>query len=188
MFFGSSDPDEPLFGHGVDAATVGMLVDVLTDAGFVATAVEHVHDQVGVLVAERTGVDWKMDTLSTESISEKQDVLQIRHASFPSFEVVFILLRIERLTWPRPKATTRPCSCRNATRSPSRNTSKYRYDRRTSRRTTGRTPELTNSSAWPRTASGDRSRVCWSALASDRVALLRWRGCVPPSCVRLSPG
>ncbi|MFC6825045.1 class I SAM-dependent methyltransferase [Halopelagius fulvigenes] len=55
MFFGSSDPEEPLFGHGVDSATVGMLVDVLTDVGFAVTAVERVHDQVGVLVAERAG-------------------------------------------------------------------------------------------------------------------------------------
>ena len=54
MFFGSSDPEEPLFDHGVDAATVGMLVDVLTDVGFVVTEVERVHDQVGVLVAERS--------------------------------------------------------------------------------------------------------------------------------------
>lgn len=57
MFFGSTDPEEPLFGHGVDAATVGVLVDVLTDVGFVVTAVERVHDQVGVLVAERVGGD-----------------------------------------------------------------------------------------------------------------------------------
>ncbi|ELZ03419.1 class I SAM-dependent methyltransferase [Natrialba asiatica] len=57
MFFGSTDPEEPLFGHGIDAATVGMLVDVLTDVGFVVTAVERVHDQVGVLVAERVGGD-----------------------------------------------------------------------------------------------------------------------------------
>lgn len=54
MFFGSPDPEETLFGHGVDAATVGMLVDVLTDAGFVVTAVERVHNQVGVLVAEQS--------------------------------------------------------------------------------------------------------------------------------------
>lgn len=33
MFFGLSDPEESLFGHGVDAATVGMLVNVLTDVG-----------------------------------------------------------------------------------------------------------------------------------------------------------
>ncbi|ELZ23835.1 type 12 methyltransferase [Haloterrigena salina JCM 13891] len=61
MFFNSSDPEEPLFGHGVDAATVGMLVDALTDAGFVLTAVERVHDQVGVLVAELGGDDATAD-------------------------------------------------------------------------------------------------------------------------------
>ncbi len=57
MFFGSPDPDEPLFGHGVDGATVGTLVDILTDVGFVVTEVERVHDQVGVLVAERSDED-----------------------------------------------------------------------------------------------------------------------------------
>ncbi|WP_323171536.1 class I SAM-dependent methyltransferase [Natrialba sp. PRR66] len=62
MFFDSPAPEEPLFGHGVDAATVGMLVDVLTDAGFVLTAVERVHDQVGVLVAELAGDDTEGDT------------------------------------------------------------------------------------------------------------------------------
>lgn len=62
MFFDSPDPEEPLFGHGVDAATVGMLVDVLTDAGFVLTAVERIHDQVGVLVAERFDDDTKAGT------------------------------------------------------------------------------------------------------------------------------
>ena len=55
MFFASPDPEEPLFDHGVDAATVGMLVDVLTDVGFAVTTVERVHDQVGVLVAEQAG-------------------------------------------------------------------------------------------------------------------------------------
>lgn len=67
MFFGSSDPEEPLFGHGVDAATVGMLVDVLTDVGFVITAVERVHDQVGVIVSEKPSDDVERDTVSTES-------------------------------------------------------------------------------------------------------------------------
>ncbi|WP_247001863.1 class I SAM-dependent methyltransferase [Halosolutus gelatinilyticus] len=67
MFFGSPDPEEPLFGHGVDAEPVGMLVDELTDAGFALTAVERVHDQVGVLVAERTDGD----TGSVESTAEK---------------------------------------------------------------------------------------------------------------------
>ncbi|MFC6962275.1 class I SAM-dependent methyltransferase [Halocatena marina] len=70
MFFGSSDPEEPLFGHGVDAATVGELVDVLTDAEFVVTAVERVHDQVGVLVAEQASDNAERDTLPTESMSE----------------------------------------------------------------------------------------------------------------------
>jgi SAM-dependent methyltransferase len=56
MFFGEPDPDEPFFSPEVDdPATVGTLADALTDAGFSLTAVERVHDQVGVLVAERTG-------------------------------------------------------------------------------------------------------------------------------------
>ena len=54
MFFESSDLEELLFDHGVDTATVGMLVDVLTDVGFAVTTVERIHDQVGVLVAERS--------------------------------------------------------------------------------------------------------------------------------------
>ncbi|QLH77245.1 class I SAM-dependent methyltransferase [Halosimplex rubrum] len=53
MFFGSPDPEDPLFDHGVDGETVGMLVEMLTDVGFVVTDIERVHDQVGVLVAER---------------------------------------------------------------------------------------------------------------------------------------
>ncbi|MFC3958476.1 class I SAM-dependent methyltransferase [Halovivax cerinus] len=54
MFFGEPDPDEPFFSPDVDdPATVGHLVDALTDAGFAVTAAERVHDQVGVLVAER---------------------------------------------------------------------------------------------------------------------------------------
>ncbi|MFA1610645.1 class I SAM-dependent methyltransferase [Halobellus rubicundus] len=56
MFFGTPDPDEPFYSPEVDdPATVGTLVDALTDEGFVLTAVERVHDQVGVLVAERFG-------------------------------------------------------------------------------------------------------------------------------------
>ncbi len=56
MFFGEPDPDEPFYSPDVDdPATVGTLADALTDAGFVLTAVERVHDQVGVLVAERAG-------------------------------------------------------------------------------------------------------------------------------------
>jgi SAM-dependent methyltransferase len=54
MFFGEAHPEEPFYDPAVDdPATVGTLVDALTDAGFVLTAVERVHDQVGVLVAER---------------------------------------------------------------------------------------------------------------------------------------
>ena len=54
MFFGEPDPDEPFYSPEVDdPATVGTLADALTDAGFSLTAVERVHEQVGVLVAER---------------------------------------------------------------------------------------------------------------------------------------
>ncbi|MDQ2053494.1 class I SAM-dependent methyltransferase [Halobellus sp. H-GB7] len=56
MFFGAPDPDEPFYSPEVDdPATVGTLVEALTDEGFVLTAVERVHEQVGVLVAERFG-------------------------------------------------------------------------------------------------------------------------------------
>ena len=55
MFFGEPDPEEPFYSPEVDdPATVGTLADAFTDAGFSLTAVERVHDQVGVLVAERT--------------------------------------------------------------------------------------------------------------------------------------
>lgn len=54
MFFGDPDPDVPFYGPDVDdPATVGVLADAFTDAGFALTAVERVHDQVGVLVGER---------------------------------------------------------------------------------------------------------------------------------------
>jgi len=54
MFFGEPDPEEPFYSPAVDdPATVGLLADALTDAGFALTAVETVHEQVGVLVAER---------------------------------------------------------------------------------------------------------------------------------------
>ena len=56
MFFGNTDSDEPFYSSEVDdPATVGVLADALTDAGFSLTAVERVHEQVGVLVAERAG-------------------------------------------------------------------------------------------------------------------------------------
>jgi cyclopropane fatty-acyl-phospholipid synthase-like methyltransferase len=54
MLFGEPNPDEPFYSPEVDdPATVGALADALTDAGFSLTAVERVHEQVGVLVAER---------------------------------------------------------------------------------------------------------------------------------------
>jgi SAM-dependent methyltransferase len=53
MFFGEPDPDEPFYSPEVDdPSTVGHLADAMTDAGFALTAVERVHEQVGVLVAE----------------------------------------------------------------------------------------------------------------------------------------
>ena len=56
MFFGTPDPDASFYDPTVDdPATVGTLVDALTDEGFVLVAVERVHEQVGVLVAERFG-------------------------------------------------------------------------------------------------------------------------------------
>ena len=56
MFFGEPDADEPFYSPEVDdPATVGLLADALTDAGFALVAVEMVHEQVGVLVAERAG-------------------------------------------------------------------------------------------------------------------------------------
>ncbi|MFW6382857.1 MAG: class I SAM-dependent methyltransferase, partial [Haloferacaceae archaeon] len=56
MFFEEPDPSEPFYDPAVDdPATVGTLVDALTDEGFVLVAVERVHEQVGVLVAERFG-------------------------------------------------------------------------------------------------------------------------------------
>jgi SAM-dependent methyltransferase len=55
MFFGGPDPAEPFYSPEVDdPATVGVLADALTAAGFSLSAVERVHEQIGVLVAERT--------------------------------------------------------------------------------------------------------------------------------------
>lgn len=54
MFFGDTDPAEPVYSREtIYPSTVGRLVDALTDAGFAVTAVEKIHDQVGVLVGER---------------------------------------------------------------------------------------------------------------------------------------
>jgi len=48
------NPEEPFYSPEVDdPATVGVLADAFTDAGYALTAVEPVHDQVGVLVADR---------------------------------------------------------------------------------------------------------------------------------------
>ncbi len=58
MLFADADPDDPFYTPAVDdPATVGALADMFTDAGFALTAVERVHDQVGVLVGERVAVD-----------------------------------------------------------------------------------------------------------------------------------
>jgi SAM-dependent methyltransferase len=58
MFFGEPDPDDPFYSPEVDdPATVGTLADAFTGAGFALTAVERVHDQVGVLVGNRLGAD-----------------------------------------------------------------------------------------------------------------------------------
>lgn len=58
MFFGVPDPEEPYYDPEVDdPSTVGVLADALTDAGFSLTAVERVHEQVGVLVAERAATE-----------------------------------------------------------------------------------------------------------------------------------
>jgi SAM-dependent methyltransferase len=54
LFFGEPNPDEPFYDPSVDdPATVGALADAFTDAGFALTAVERIHEQVGVLVGER---------------------------------------------------------------------------------------------------------------------------------------
>jgi ubiquinone/menaquinone biosynthesis C-methylase UbiE len=57
-FFDDPDPSVSFYDPAVDdPSTVGHLADALTDAGFALTAVERVHDQVAVLVAERVGSD-----------------------------------------------------------------------------------------------------------------------------------
>jgi len=54
MFFGEPDPEESFYSPEVDdPSTVGHLVDAMTSAGFTVTAVDRVHDQVGVLTCER---------------------------------------------------------------------------------------------------------------------------------------
>ncbi|MGQ4555919.1 methyltransferase domain-containing protein [Halobellus sp. GM3] len=74
MFFGAPDPEEPFYSPEVDdPATVGTLVDALTDEGFVLTAVERVHDQVGVLVAERFGDASERVVVAGDADSEDGD-------------------------------------------------------------------------------------------------------------------
>ncbi|MFB6177381.1 MAG: class I SAM-dependent methyltransferase [Halobaculum sp.] len=54
MFFGEPNPDDPFYSPEVDdPATVGTLVDIFTDVGYAVTNVDRVHDQVGVVTAER---------------------------------------------------------------------------------------------------------------------------------------
>lgn len=58
MFFEQPDPDAPFYSPEVDdPATVGTLVEAFTAVGFAVVAVERVHDQVGVIVAERFDAD-----------------------------------------------------------------------------------------------------------------------------------
>jgi Methylase involved in ubiquinone/menaquinone biosynthesis len=58
MFFEQPDPDAPFYSPEVDdPATVGTLVEAFTAVGFAVVAVERVHDQVGVIVAERLDAD-----------------------------------------------------------------------------------------------------------------------------------
>ena len=53
-FFEAPDPDAPFYSPDVDdPATVGTLVEAFTAEGLAVTAVERVHDQVAVIVAER---------------------------------------------------------------------------------------------------------------------------------------
>jgi SAM-dependent methyltransferase len=55
-FFEGPDPEAPFYSPEVDdPATVGTLVEAFTAEGFAVTAVERVHDQVAVIVAERLG-------------------------------------------------------------------------------------------------------------------------------------
>jgi len=53
LFFGLPDPDEPFYSPAVDdPATVGVLAEAFTDAGFAISDATAVHDQVGVLVGD----------------------------------------------------------------------------------------------------------------------------------------
>jgi SAM-dependent methyltransferase len=74
MFFGEPDPDDPFYSPEVDdPATVGDLADAFTDAGFALTAVERVHDQVGVLVGERPGADGTVASAAASKGGDRGD-------------------------------------------------------------------------------------------------------------------
>ncbi|WP_436347829.1 class I SAM-dependent methyltransferase [Natronorubrum sp. FCH18a] len=54
MYFDDRNPVDPLFSPDtVYPSTVGHMVDAITAAGYAVTAVERVHEEAGVLVAER---------------------------------------------------------------------------------------------------------------------------------------
>lgn len=54
MLFGPADPSAPFFDPDVDdPATVGFLAEAFTDVGFALVEVVSVHDQAGVIVADR---------------------------------------------------------------------------------------------------------------------------------------
>lgn len=54
MLFDERKPEEPMYNtDAVYPSTVGYLANALTDAGFALTGVKKVHEQVGVMVAER---------------------------------------------------------------------------------------------------------------------------------------
>jgi cyclopropane fatty-acyl-phospholipid synthase-like methyltransferase len=56
LFFGLPDSEEPFYSPAVDdPATVGVLAEAFTDAGFALTDATSVHDQVGVLVGDDVG-------------------------------------------------------------------------------------------------------------------------------------
>lgn len=58
MFFDETDPDEPLYNEeSIYPSTVEYLAEALADAGFVLTEAEKIHEQVGVLVAERADIN-----------------------------------------------------------------------------------------------------------------------------------
>jgi len=73
-FFGDPGTEASFYDPGVDdPATVGVLADALTDAGFSLTAVEMVHDLVGVLVAERPEDRTGTADLRDEPVGETED-------------------------------------------------------------------------------------------------------------------